>query len=103
MCVVCILISPIARDHYMVILLLPAAQIAWNLRLHQYPRIYTCAAAVAAFLLMIPHYRWISLAKILGGSANMAFMPAFVTVLLPVTALIVFAYLAARTRDATAK
>ncbi len=51
---VCILTSPVAWNHYLTLLILPLAIVAWRLRAFKYPKLVTNAFLVTLAVLLIP-------------------------------------------------
>jgi hypothetical protein len=100
MCCVSLLVSPIVRDHYMVLLLIPAAGIAHKFRQKKLPLGFQLGAIVSSLILIIPHNYWLAIARFLGGAPirstealTLSFPAAFVTVFFPVLALLNFLYI----------
>lgn len=82
-----VMISPIAWDHYLVLLLIPIAQVVSWLKQYHFPKHETLLAAVGMLLLLISWDDWLTLGLVLTGSPvppdssrSLALLPGLLTI-----------------------
>ncbi len=102
LCCVSILLSPLAWGHYLVLALLPLAEVVRALLRRAFPRREMLLAGVVVAVVLVPGMLWITLAQLLAGQhvppgqeAFLPFLPTAVT-LAPMIAVAMLTVLAAR-------